>query len=226
MKIRRIINDFLRFNFQLRGLWLLGIVLGGILTLIGFFLKECGASYEFLLYLGGAVIGLAGSAFFSRPEQFLLRASRDDVYLIENRFLKPRIHLLEDRETMNAFSGEWHKILHVSEPKMSRISKCFKGAAIKLEKAVLYQAENQNTVFAVPKGTDTRYGIPDSRTQERIWKPRHKPYEVPLEVIDRFLPGRDLVSERFWPPQDQSASHKEDVGTEEELDAARNDPSD
>ena len=47
--------------------------------------------------------------------------------------------------------------------------------------------------------------------------------------LDRFLPGRDLVSMQFWPLQDQkdqSASRKEDIGTEEEIDAARDDPSD
>ena len=184
----------MRFDFQLRRLWLLVFCFGVLLAAPGFIF-----SITLLSSIGIAIIGLAGGAFFSRRDQFLLRGAGDAVYLVENRLWKPRVCHLADRNTMNAFSGEWHKIFHVSEKKMNRIGK--KADKLKLEEADLYRQKGEKTVYAVLKGV--RYGIPDPQTLQRIWKPRPKICEVPREVINCFLPGRDLVSVRCWPPQDQ-----------------------
>ena len=97
---------------------------------------------------------------------------------------------------MNAFSGEWHKVLHVSEKRINRIGK--KADKLKLKEADLYRPEGQNTVHAVLKGV--RYGIPDPQTLQRIWGPNP---EIRDEETNCFLPGCDLVSVQFWPPQDQ-----------------------
>ena len=102
---------------------------------------------------------------------------------------------------MNAFSGKWHEILHVSECKMNRICKRYEQDILKIEDARLYRPEGEKSAFAVLKGT--RYGIPDEDTQEEIWG-KTEPAPSTRARLDRFLPGRDLVSVQFWPLQDQT----------------------
>ena len=201
MKIRRIINDFLRFEFQLRRVWLLIFVLGLVLAVLGVSREGDAAAYDLLMFIGGAAIGFASSAFFSCPDQFLLRGSRDAVYLIENGLPVWRTYRLADRETMNALGGVWHEVAHVSERKINHVCK----DELSLKQARLYRPEGENSAFAVLN--ETRYGIPDQKTRERIWGST----AAKREEVERFLPGRDLVSVQFWPLQDQkdqSASRK------------------
>ena len=150
--------------------------------------------------IGAAAIGFASSAFFSRPDQFLLRGAGDPVYLVENHLWKPRVHHLVGRETMNALGGKWHEISHVSERKKNCLCKCFGKGKLSLKQATLYRPpdeNDENSVFAVLN--ETRYGIPDTETRERIWPST----AARREEVERFLPGRDLVSVQFWPPQDR-----------------------
>ena len=98
---------------------------------------------------------------------------------------------------MNALSGVWHEVSHVSERKKNRICKCFCKGELSLKQATLYRPEGANSVFAVLN--ETRYGIPDQKTRERIWGSTAER----REEVERFLPGCDLVSVQFWPPQDQ-----------------------
>ena len=198
MKARRIINDFLRFDFKLRRFWIWVFSLGLVLAGLGVALKDNAAAHDLLLFLGGVAIGFASSACFSRPDQFLLRGAGDAVYLIENRVCKPRIYCLADRKTMNAFGGVWHEVLHVSEHKKNRVCKYFCKGELSLNQATLYRPKGENSVFAVLN--ETRYGIPDPKTLERIWGSNA---EMQEKEVDCFLPGRDLVSVQFWPPQDQ-----------------------
>ena len=203
MKARRVINDLVRFDFQLRGLWLLVLCFGLALVVFGFWLedKDNATVHDLLPKLvaaiGAAASGFASSAFFSRPDQFLLRGAGDAVYLIENCLLKPRAYHLADRETMNALGGKWHEISHVSERKKNCICKCFGKGKLSLKQATLYHPEGANSVFAVLN--ETRYGIPDQETLKRIWDST----TVSREEVERYLPGRDLFSVQFWPPQDR-----------------------
>ena len=185
------INELVRIDFQLRRLWLRVLCFGVLLAAPGFIFCITPLSS-----IGMAIIGLAVGVLLSSPEHLLLRGSRDAVYLVENRFWKPRVCHLADRETMNAFSGEWHKVLHVSEKRMNSIGK--KADKLKLKEADLYQPEGQKTVHAVLKGV--RYGIPDPQTLQRIWG---LDPEIRNEEVNCFLPGRDLVSVWCWPPKDQ-----------------------
>ena len=128
------INDVVRFDFQLRRLWLRVLCFGVLLAALG-----CIFSITPLSSIGIAIIGLAGSVLFSRPDYFLLRGAGDAVFLVENRLWKLRVCHLADRETMNAFSGEGHKVLHVSEKRMNRIGK--KADKLNLKEADLYRPE-------------------------------------------------------------------------------------
>ena len=147
--------------------------------------------------IGAAAIGFASSAFFSRPDQLLLRGGGDAVYLVENHLWKPRVYYLADRETMNALGGIWHEVSHVSERKKNRICKYFCKGEMSFKQATLYRPPGENSVFAVLN--ETRYGIPDSETRERIWPSTFER----REEVERYLPGRDLFSVQFWPPQDR-----------------------
>ena len=188
MKARKAINNFLRFEFKLRGFWILIFFLG--LALI--------ACADLPAFIGAAFVGFATSAFFSRPDQFVLRGAGDAVYLVENRPLIPSVYHLADRETMNAFGGKWHEISHVSEHKINCARKCFYKGELSLSQATLYRPPGAKSHFAVLNGT--RHGIPDPKTLQRIWDSDAKIQE---KEVDCFLPGRDLVSEQFWPPQDR-----------------------
>ena len=192
----------MRFGFQLRSFWFRLLGLGFFLGVLGVSLKDNAAARDPLLFVGAAVIGCASSAFFSRPDKFLLRGSGDEIYLIENRLLKPKAYHLADRETMNALGGKWHEVSHVSERKKNRICKRFCKGELSLKQAALYRPPGENSVFAVLN--ETRYGIPDQQTRERIWDSAAER----REAVERFLPGRDLVSVRFWPPQDQEKDPK------------------
>ena len=189
-------NDLVGFDFQLRRLWLRVLCLGVPPAVLGFIF-----SITPLSSIGSAIVVFAVGALFSRPDHLFLRGAGDAIYLVENRLWKPRVCHLADRETMNAFSGEWHKVLHVSEKRMNRIGK--KADKLKLKEANLYRPEGEKTVHAVLKGV--RYGIPDPQTLQRIWGPNP---EIRNEEVNCFLPGRDLVSVRFWPPQDQEKGPK------------------
>ena len=198
------LNNFLRFEFQLRRFWGLIFVLGIVFVWFVLDLKDKAATHDLvsdmLLYLGAAVIGFATSAFFSCPDQFLLRGVRDGIYLIDNGVSGTRVHLLADRDTMNAFSGEWHKVMHISERRMNYISR--KADILKLSDAKLYRLKDksENTIYAVLDGV--RYGIPDQDTLEEIGG-FGKESRVPVKEIDCFRPGRDLVSVQFWLVQDR-----------------------
>ncbi len=102
---------------------------------------------------------------------------------------------------MNALGGVWHEVSHVSECKINHVKD-----ELSLKKATLYHPKGEKSHFAVLN--EIRYGIPDEKTLERIWDSTAERRE---EEVERFLPGRDLVSVQFWPLQDQkdqSASRK------------------
>ena len=76
MKARRVINDLVRFDFQLRGLWLLVLCFGLALVVFGFWLedKDNATVHDLLPKLvtaiGAAASGFASSAFFLVPISF------------------------------------------------------------------------------------------------------------------------------------------------------------
>ena len=79
---------------------------------------------------------------------------------------------------MNAFSGVWHEVSHVSECKINRVCK----GELSLKRAILYRPEGEKSVFAVLN--ETRYGIPDQKTRQRIWGSN----AATRDEVDRFLP--------------------------------------
>jgi hypothetical protein len=155
-----------------------------------------------LIYGGGAVIGFASSAFFSRPDQFLLRGITDPVYLVRNHFYSPYIYELADRETLNAFGGIWHEILNVSEKLVKRLCHWFGKGKSGLKDAKLYRVSNgEKSVFAVLLGV--RYGVPGQETLEHIWGNQHTVHTVGISELDKWFPGGDLVSIHYWPEDDR-----------------------
>lgn len=190
------------FVSRLKCFWLFALVAGLSLAVFGANLCSDSSVNSLLIYGGGAIVGLAGSAFFSRPDQFLLRGVRDAVYLVQNNFLWPRVYWIE-RNTLNALGGVWHEISHLSETTMKRLFDRLGRGRLNLRKAEVYRAEDQNSVCAVLLGT--RYGVPNEETLEKIWGPdaKSKVQIVTMDELDKWSPGRDLVSVRFWPYTDQ-----------------------
>lgn len=153
-----------------------------------------------LLYGGGALVGFSCSAFFSCQPQFLIRGSKDNVYLIRNS-LCPKIFKLIGRKTLSAFGGIWHEISHVSERMINHLCIFFRKKDLCLKNAELIQVEGEKSVFAVLLGS--RFGIPDPETLECIWGIRAKRKYVDLNYLDKIKPGRDLVSMHYWLERDK-----------------------
>ena len=157
---------------------------------------------EFGISAGGALIGFASSAFFSRQDQFLVSGCRDLVYLISNRPLWPSVYELRDRESINALGGTWHAIIHVSERVVGLLSRVFGRGRLSLKDAVLYRVPGEKSVFSVI--LNTRYGIPDPETLNRIWGENIHVKSVQVTDLDRRVPERDFVSVQYWPKNDRA----------------------
>jgi hypothetical protein len=191
---------------RLKIFWLLVIVMGPIVVALGIIRAGPGSfAGQLWVYVGGAMIGFALNAFFSRQDQFLLRGCRDLVYLVWNCPFRPRFYELHDRKSLNALGGLWHEITHVSE----RFTRLFGRERLSLQAARLYRVKGESSVFAVI--LNTRYGIPNPETLESIWgvspvDPRVNIVE-PAE-LDQWLPGRDLVSIHYWPEKDRPSSQR------------------
>lgn len=185
---------------KLKCFWFILLFIGLILTYWGLENPDS-LVWNFMPYIGGAIIGFASSAFFSRPNQFLIRGSGDPVYLIQNHAWLPHIYQLNGRKTLNAFGGIWHETSHVSEAVINDVSLLlYKKGRLNIEDAELYRVEGGKTVFAVL--LDTRYGVPDAETQKHIWGDKEVK-EVRLAKLDEWKPGRDLVSKNYWPAKDR-----------------------
>lgn len=112
--------------------WLLLLVAGLLAAILGATLYQGSWAGTFLTYGGGAVIGFASSAYFSRQEQFLLRGVRDRVYLVKNHPYFPRVYELVDRKTLAAFGGTWYEIQNVSEGFVERLHRWFGNGELNL----------------------------------------------------------------------------------------------
>jgi len=187
--------------WRLKCCWLPLVVIGAVFVVGGFTWRNCPVG-ELLIYAGYTVVGAACSHLFSRQDQFLLRGSGDSVYLVQNNFLCPHVYQFANRKTLDAFGGVWHEISHVSERMTMLLSRFFGKGQLCLVQADLYQVTGGETTFAVLLGT--RYGIPDRETRESIWKDR-RPVPVGVSDLDKWRPGRDLVSIHYWPEKDRAA---------------------
>ncbi len=187
----------------LRVIWILVFLIGlllGEIALAGFGTES--RAGQVLLFLGAAVVGFAASALFSRQDQFLFRGCGDTVYMIQNNWVYPRIFSLSTRETVDALGGIWHEIIHISNRTLGHLPWLIdRGGPRGLDvgKADLYRCP-ERTVFAVLNST--RYGIPDEETLRRIW-PKKAPCHLDETGLDKFNPGRDLVSVNYWPINDR-----------------------
>jgi hypothetical protein len=126
---------------------------------------------------------------------------RDAVYLVSNT-IRPRVYELGDRVSLNALGGKWHEITHVSERMLRNLYRVFGKGKLSLREASVYEARGERSEFAIV--LNTRYGIPDLETRRKIWGEKAK---VTIEVadLDRYKPGRDLVSYQYWPEMDRQS---------------------
>lgn len=152
------------------------------------------------------VIGFACNAFFTCKDQFLFRACTDAVYLVSNT-IWPRVYELGDRGdrvSLNALGGKWHEITHVSERMLRHLCCVFGKKKLSLREAKVYEVCGEQSEFAIVLNLNTRYGIPDPETRREIWGEIAK---VPIKAadLDRYKPGRDLVSSQYWPEIDRRA---------------------
>lgn len=186
---------------RLKCFWLMVILLGLVIILLGI-MASPRIRWQFAIYVGGALIGFACSAFFSCKDQFLLRGCKDSVFLMQNNFLWPRAYQL-DRVSINALGGVWHEIFHVSERMIKHIKRHFgKGkGSISLKDATLYQIDGQKSYYTIL--LNTRYGIPDLETVHRIWGNNAKSKGITIGELDSYIPGYDLVSIQYWPEKDR-----------------------
>lgn len=189
---------------KLKCFWLFLFFAGILVAILGATVCRDSWAETLLIYGGGAVIGFASSAFFSRQEQFLLRGVTDRVYLIKNYSYSPRIYELADRKTLAAFGGIWHEIQNVSESLVKHLYRWFGKGELKLSltEAKLYKlSNNEKGVFAVLLGV--RYGVPNPETLKSIWGDQPTIHTVDISELDKWLPGVDLVSIRYWPEKDR-----------------------
>lgn len=189
---------------RLKSFWLLVTAMGLIVVALSISAGPVCFAGQFSAYVGGALIGFACSAFFSRENQFLLRGCRDVVYLVSNRPFPPRVNELHDRESVNALGGVWHEITHVSERFAGHLTRLFGHEKLSILDATLYQVLGENSVFAVI--FNTRYGIPNPETLCRIWGGFDRVNPVNLAELDQWRPDRDLVSIQYWPKVDRPSS--------------------
>lgn len=184
---------------RLKLVWLVVFFIGLMLIFVSLYAGPKFVADQYLIYAGGAVIGFASSAYFSCKEQFLLRGSGGTVYLVQNRLFLPHVYQLVGRETLNAFGGIWYEVYHVSERTVRHLHGRRKGQ-LNLNSADLYKVKGGNTIFAVLSGI--RYGVPDFETRKRIWGSKPET-EAEIDELDKWNPGRDLVSIHYWPERDR-----------------------
>lgn len=188
---------------KLKCFWLFLLFAGILVAILGATVCKDSWAEELLIYGGGAVIGFASSAFFSRQEHFLLRGVTDRVYFVKNHSCSLCIYALADRKTLAAFGGIWYEIQNVSESLAEHLYRLFgKGKPkLSLTEAKLFRlSNNRQTVFAVLLGV--RYGVPDQETLNSIWGDQPVIHTVDISELDKWLPGRDLVSVHYWPAKD------------------------
>jgi hypothetical protein len=182
---------------KLKCCWLLFLFIGVVLAILGATKWRGCLLGEVSIYGGGAIVGFASSAFFSRQDQFLIRGVGDRVCLVQNRLPLPQIYELADPETLNAFGGIWHEISHVSDGMKRHLVRLLGKGVLSVKNASLCQVRGEDTVFAVLCGT--RYAVHDMETLKRIWGNSPKINNVGVSEVDKCRPGKDLVSVENWP---------------------------
>jgi len=193
---------------RLKVVWLVTIILGlGVVAAV-VLVSPATLVGQFTIFVGGAAIGFACSAYFSVRGQFLLRGSTDLVYLVENRPFHLAVYELDDRETINALGVVWHEITHVSEPFARFLLRLAGRGDFDLRNASLYGVRGEASKFAVL--FETRYGIPDPGTLWRIWGKKASWTFVDVASLDNWRPGRDLVSVQYWPERDRGTTEPQD----------------
>jgi hypothetical protein len=186
---------------KLKCFWLFILFAGLIVAILGATACRDSWAETLLIYGGGALIGFASSAFFSRQEQFLLRGVKDRVYLVKNHSYYPRIYELADRKTFAAIGGIWHEIQNIPEGLVEHLHRWFGKGELSLTEAKLYKLSNEESVFAVL--LDVRYGVPNLETRKSIWGDQPTIHTVDISELDKWLPGSDLVSIHYWPEKDR-----------------------